>query len=235
MSFASEYDASITVIPSNIKNQYYLHFKGFEHDIDSNTKLYKKVWNTRDPKDGFYYQLLGTEQVNFRNNMKSTLIHGTIVPYFEVILSDRAPSKVLFAENADIQKVRNRKSKYLEYQNIKESKVSAKKSAYQALDALNTHCAQSTTLDIDWKAFQSKDQKVAPGMLKGHMESLTKICSIDSDYKDAVNAIRSIKLSPAETTGAHSVEIKNNVLTITLDQETPNIPDSSYKLIYNAL
>jgi len=234
ISFAAEFEASVIIVPYDEVDHYLLHFKGFEHSFDGKTALYKKVWNSADKGKGYRYQMAGLNSINFRSDSKMTLIGGTVYPYFEVLLDKKAPTKMLYAGKPEM-KVEDIFKQYRVQQGIVESKVEAKQLIAVAQSKFEQRCQQQITIDIDWAAFRGVELKTTPGMVQFYLESLSKICRIDSDYAAAVKDISLIEVTSAAADGSHKVTLRRDILVIELDRNTPNIADNSYQVVYEAL
>ncbi len=234
-SFGAEYEATLSIVPHNTANHYLINFEGFEHEVDGTSKLYEKIWNSRSRNDGYYYQLVGgVNQVNFRNNNKSTLIHGTVVPYFEVSLAEKSNTKMIFSGVSNRFDEREIRGKYVLHQGLVESKVEAKRRINTALGELESACRQALEVEIDWPAFQARGMKAAPAMLQRHLQALALLCGADTDYLEAINEITSISVKPAAE-AAHAINLVGTVLSVRFSDLSPNVTEISRKLILEVL
>jgi hypothetical protein len=232
-SFDSENEARVIVVPADLDKHYYINYKNFNHSYDNQTLLYKKVKN--DSGDGFYYQLADTARVNIRNNSNKTLIHGTLYSYSTVFLDDDSKTKIIYAGDADIVKVRNVKKSYHERQLDVSSKIAAKKHIKSAKDNFNKACKSEVDINIDWNAFIAKKLKASPAKLSSYLNALSKVCVIDNDYLEAVKSITQINVLPSNTPNKQKISLESDTLTIQIANEQPNLPETSYQAIFTIL
>ena len=234
-SFDAEMESSIGVVPYEGDDLYLITFSGFGHVFDGKVMLYKKQWNGRDKRDGYFFQLLGNSRIHLRNDGKKTAIFGTTVSYSEAFLPNAAPVKMLYAGEADVLRARKVLSRYQEQQGLVKSKVEAKKLIAKAQDAFESACNQTVSLTIDWSGFQGENKNV-PGMMYTYFDSLRKICAIDEDYLEAVNAITTIKVAAgSETADSNQAILDGSTLLIKLIKTSPNTVENSYEAIYDML
>lgn len=232
-SFDSENNARVIVVPAKLAKHYYINYKNFNDEFDNQTLLYKKVKN--DLGDGFYYQLADTSRVNVRNNLNKTLIHGTLYSYSTVLLTNDSKTKIVYTGEADIVQARNVKKSYHERQLDVSSKVSAKKHIKSAKANFLKSCHNEVKLSIDWDAFIAQELKASPAKLSSYLGALSKICAIDNDYLEAVNSIAKINVLPSDIPSKQKVSLEGDQLTIQIANEQPNLPETSYKAIFNIL
>jgi len=231
----SDYDATVIVMPTDKENTYLLHFKGFEHELDDDVRQYKKILNDpKAPNAGFYFQVDGLNEVNFRNNNKETLLSGTTQPYYEATLPGKASAKLIFSHLGDYREENLLTKKYNAKQGNVISKVEAKRMIKKAQTSFEEQCGHTIKLNIDWTAFSASGEKTAPSMLASYYKALTTVCAIDSDYKQAVTSLVNLNVIPSQIDGTHRATRSGNILKLELNSKVPNVAESSYELIYNA-
>lgn len=230
-SFDSEFSATLTVVPAEDENTYYVNYNGFEHHYDGNTLLYKKFKN--DIGDGYYLKLLGMPDVNFKNEGHKTVRSGTLVSYSSVYLDNDTVTKVIYSGLADIVKVNKVKEQYQVRQLNVVSKIAAKKLIEKSVSSFSTTCETNIEIDIDWRQFESQKLKTSPAKLSAYMNALENICTIDHDYLEAVQGIEKIQLIPSVVADKHQAKMSNSVLIIEIGDDVTNLPETSYKLIYD--
>jgi len=230
-SYEAEYKATVIVSPAEKKGFYYISFKGFEHDYDNSSLLYKKVKNSDGV--GVQYQLSGMNNINFKNNSHRTMINGTSIPYSEVFLDNDSITRVIYSGKADIVQERKVKQEYLDRQLTAISKVEAKSLISSAQKSFSKSCDTRVKLNISWSDFSKKGLKTTPAKTAAYFNALEKICAIDSDYFDAVKSITNIKISLSNDNEEHHAQLNGKTLTLEIGDQVPNIPETSYKLLYN--
>lgn len=230
-SFDSEFSASLIVVPAEDADTYYLNYNGFEHHYDGNTLLYKKFNN--DIGDGYYFKLLGMPDVNFKNENHKTVRSGTLVSYSNVYLDNDTVTKVIYSGTVDVVKVNKIKEQYQVRQLNVVSKVEAKKLIEKSVSSFSTTCETNITIDIDWRQFESQKLKTSPAKLAAYMNALENICTIDHDYLEVVQEIEKIRVIPSGLASKHQAKISSRVLTIEIGDDVNNLPETSYKLIYD--
>lgn len=229
-SFDSDYNATLTVVPTAKSDFYYINYRGFEHSFDENTLFYKKTKN--DLNDGYHFKLVGTPSSNFRSEGKKTLLSGSLYSYSEVFLDNDTVTKVIYTGTPDIVKINRIKEKYKNRQLEVVSKIAAKKLNKVTLKSLNDTCKTNIKISIDWDKFSELNLKTSPAKLSAYMRSLVKVCQIDSDYLEAVQMITKIDVSPSIDPSTHNAKLSNTSLHIEIGSDVHNLPETSYKLIY---
>ena len=230
-SFDSEFSATLTVVPAEDENTYYVNYRGFEHHYDGNTLLYKKIKN--DIGDGYYLKLLGMPDINFKNEALKTVRSGTLVSYSSVYLDNDTVTKVIYSGTVDVVKVNKIKEQYQVRQLNVVSKIAAKKIIEKSVSSFSTTCETNIEIDIDWRQFESQKLKTSPAKLAAYMNALENICTIDHDYLEVVQEIEKIRVIPSGLASKHQAKISNRVLTIEIGDDVNNLPETSYKLIYD--
>ncbi|WP_283708990.1 hypothetical protein [Pseudoalteromonas prydzensis] len=232
-SFDSEFFATLTVVPAEGIDTYYVNYNGFEHHYDGNTLLYKKFKNDLD--EGYYLKLLGMPDINFKNEGYKTVRSGTLVSYSSVYLDNDTITKVIYSGTADIVKANNIKEQYQVRQLNVVSKVAAKKLVEKSVGSFSTTCETNVEIDIDWPQFEIKKRKTSPAKLSAYMKALENICTIDHDYLEVIQEIEKIRVIPSTQTDKHEAKILNKTLYIEIGDDVTNLPETSYKLIYDIL
>lgn len=230
-SFDSEFSATLTVVPAEADDSYYVNFDGFEHHYDGNTLLYKKFKN--DIGDGYYLKLLGMPDVNFKNDNYKTLRSGTLVSYSNVYLDNGTVTKVIYSGFADIVKANKIKKQYQQRQLNVVSKVAAKKLIEESVNSFSKTCETNVNIHIDWRQFETQKLKTTPAKLSAYINALENICTIDSDYLEVVQEIEKIDLTPSALADKHKAKIVDKTLFIEVGDDVPNLPETSYKLIHD--
>jgi len=234
-SINAEIDGTIIISQYGEKDNYLISLQGFEHRNDGETLLYRKKWHNSNLNKGYSYELVGTNTVILRNDGRQTLILGTLVPYSEVYLDRNISTKVVFSENGSQRLHDELVSKYRETQGILESKVKVKSLIKKANDNFASLCSQTLNIDIEWNKFSAINQKTTPGMLKGYLSAMTKICTKDDDYREALKNISTLKVTPSSHKGKDSISIKGNTMFIAIDKDTPNVSETSYQTLLKIL
>jgi len=233
-SFDTDYVGNAYVIPYH-DDQYLIYYNGFEHPIDGKVHLVEKSDNGID-NGQYVYQMPNLNMTHFHSKGNSTLTHGSLHPYFEVYLADKPMTKVVYYGRVSPQKVRDIKKIYLTQQGLLESKVAVKKAIKQAKSKLTVACdGSSVTTKIDWASFAKGKQKTTPGMLVGFIHSMATLCEEDSDYKEAINDIKTINVNLAKQSDKPAISLTDDTLSISLDKQMSNIPQISYKLLTELL
>lgn len=230
-SFDSEFSATLTVVPAESSGIYFISYDGFEHHYDGHTLLYKKFQN--DIGEGYYLKLLGMPNVNFKNEGYKTVRFGTLVSYSSVYLDNDTVTKVIYSGTADIVKVNNIKEQYKVRQLNVISKVAAKKLIDNSVSSFSKICETNIEIDIDWQQFEIENLKTSPAKLSAYINALENICTIDQDYLEVVQQIKKIRVIPSGLASKHQAKISNRVLTIEIGDDVNNLPETSYKLIYD--
>ena len=226
-SYEAQYDASIIITPTEKSEIYYIKFVGFENKYDGDVLLYTK----NKTHDGYDYKLLGMPTIiNVKDNQHRTSRNGSWTPYLEVFLGDDSVTRVIYSGTIDIVKERKIKQQYLDRQLTVISKVAAKKLITKAQQEFITSCAVSVDVDINWSAF--KEDKVTPAKTAAYLNSLSKICTIDSDYSNAVKSIQKITVTPSESSTQHQAQLVGNELTLNIGKNVPNLPETSFALLF---
>ena len=234
-SIGADFHAQVIVVPSQQANHYLLQFKGFEHDIDGQTRLYVKTWNSTNIEDGYHYRLAGSTKVNFRNNTKYTLQNGNHIPTFQVYLSEKSMTNMVYSGTADISSPQKLLTKYQARQGLTESKIAAKKQIQQAKSKFTTTCSTSLNIDIDWVNFENISAKTTPGMLSNYLHSLAQLCEIDKDYQAEIQSIDKLVVTPSSRLDENSVSRDGNKLVISLAKNAPNVSETSYTALIDVL
>lgn len=228
-SYESPYDASIVISPADKKKFYYIKFNGFEHHYDNNVLLYQKIKSNQ----GYNYQLAGMKNVNVKNSQKRAMLNGTNTPYQEVLLDNDSSTRIIYSHTADIVQERQIKQQYMDRQFVVISKVEAKKLIKKANQKITKSCLTSINIDIDWAAFKTAGNKTTPSKTAAYLNGLAKICAIDADYLDAVKTIKMIQIIPSINDDIHKAVLIDNVLSLEIGTQVPNLPETSYKLLYD--
>jgi len=231
-SFDAQYQARVIISPAEKSQQYYINYRGFEHHYDNQTLLYKKVKN--DLGDGFNYQLIGLPITNVRNNKHKTLIFGTVVSYSEVFLDNDSVTRIAYVGDADIVQQRRVKAQYQERQLKVVSKVAASKMIKQAKSQFEQSCQTAISVNVNWSDFKQQGLKTTPAKLAAYLTALEKVCQLDADYLEAVQEIKQIKLSVSSNIEQHKVELDDGTLSIAIGDQLANLPEISYKAIYDS-
>jgi len=235
-SIGADFNAQVLVAPSQKIGYYLLQFNGFEHEIDGQTRLYKKVLNnSRNIEDGYHYLLAGSNIVNFRNNIKRTLQNGNYIPTVQIYLADKPITNMVYSGPADISSPRKLQSKYLVRQGLSESKIAVKKQINQANSLLAKACHTSLSIDIDWDSFEKIDAKTTPGMLTNYLSSLSTLCEQDKDYQTEIQSIDTISVKASDKEATNNVTRNNKILIISLVKSAPNVTETSYTDLIDVL
>ncbi len=94
--------------------------------------------------------------------------------------------------------VRQVESQYLRTQGILESRIAAKKKIQTAPDDFHKNCHSKLKVEIDWKIFESAQQKTTPGMAYAYLTSFSRVCMIDKDHLAAVKKSSDIRITPID-------------------------------------
>jgi hypothetical protein len=234
-SFGSDFQATLVIAAHGKDEQYLIRFNGFEDSIDGKTLLYKKGWKRKNPNRGEYYQLVGAKIINFRNDDKQTLIYGTITPYSEVYLGNKKAVKMIYSDKGTPQLYEKMITQYRETQGIMPSKLKTKKTIEQAGKDFTKACKQTIKINVDWSAFTSKNQKTTPGMVKAYVSAMTKLCNKDTDYLDALKKITELNVVPSNTKGKDKIAINGTIMSLAIDQDAPNVSETSYRKLLDIL
>lgn len=232
-SFGAEYQATLTVVPADSDDTYYVSYQGFENHLDGSTLLYKKAPN--DVGKGYHLKMVGMPTINFRNEGYQTLINGTVYPYSTVYLDNDSATKVVYVGPADIVQVNKIKAQYKTRQLNVLSVIDAKKQIQEELEKLNATCESTIDTDIDWDKFAAQGNKKSPAKLVAYLQALETVCSIDEDYLAAIQDINTIDVTPSKTPSLQQAKIVNSTLHIEIGDNVENLPERSYKLIYDTL
>ncbi|MBB1340744.1 hypothetical protein H5158_03720, partial [Pseudoalteromonas sp. SR45-6] len=162
-----------------------------------------------------------------------TVRSGTLVSYSSVYLDNDTVTKVIYSGLADIVKVNKVKEQYQVRQLNVVSKIAAKKLIEKSVSSFSTTCETNIEIDIDWRQFESQKLKTSPAKLSAYMNALENICTIDHDYLEAVQGIEKIQLIPSVVADKHQAKMSNSVLIIEIGDDVTNLPETSYKLIYD--
>lgn len=234
-SIGADFNAQVLVAPTQQAGHYLLQFNGFEHEIDGQTRLYKKSPNSNNIEDGYHYLLAGSNKVNFRNNTKYTLQSGNHVPTVQVYLANKPMTNMVYSGAADIASPRKLQAKYQERQGLTESKIAAKKQIEQAQNLFSDTCNSSLSIDIDWNSFEKIDEKTTPGMLSNYLNSLSDLCEQDKDYQTEIQSIDKLTVKASQKTGVNSITRNSKELMISLTKSAPNVTETSYTDLIDVL
>jgi len=234
-SIGADFDAQVTIAPTEQADHYLLQFNGFEHEIDGQTRLYKKTLNSSNIEDGYHYILAGSNKVNFRNNTKYTLQNGNHIPTIQVYLTDKPMTNMVYSGAADISSPQKLLEKYQARQGLTESKIAAKKQNKQANTQLSATCDTSFSIDIDWGSFEDINAKTTPGMLSNYLNSLAQLCELDKDYRAEIQSIDKLVVNPSTEAKLNSVSRDGNKLVISLAKDAPNVSETSYTALIDVL
>ncbi len=233
-SIEADYDAVIYIIPQQGRDQYLVDYRGFETSIDGKALLYQKKWKNKHDKNLFFYELMGSRVVSIRDEGKSTIRFASVVPFIEVF-SDNTVTKMVFVGNVSVSSIDSVEEKYRSLQGITLSQVKAKSLVAEKLTSLNDSCGSDIEVAVNWKAFSEKGQKTTPSMASVFLESLKNICGKDKDYEDAVKNIQQITVDPIDDTNNRVVSLDQQVLSIRLEENLPNVVETSHRLLMDAL
>jgi len=228
-SYEAQYDATTIISPAEKEGFFYIYFNGFEHHYDGNALLFQRVRNN----SGYFYKLSGMPNVIFRSENNRAMINGTSTPYSEVYLDNETITRMLFSNKADITEERKVKKKYLERQLTMVSKVAAKNAIKAATKSFNETCNTRVAIDINWSKFVKGGFKTTPSKTPAYLDALAKICTIDADYAKAVKTVKTIKVVLSQDTDKHHAKLSGDTLTLAIGDRVPNIPETSYQLLYN--
>lgn len=235
-SIGADFNAQVLVAPSQKSGYYLLQFNGFEHEIDGQTRLYKKVLNnSSNIEDGYHYLLAGSNMVNFRNNIKRTLQNGNYIPTVQIYLTDKPITNMVYRGPADITSPRKLQVKYQARQGLSDSKIAAKQHIKQANSRLIKACYTNLSIDVDWHSFEQIDAKTTPGMLTNYLNSLSKLCEQDKDYQAEIQSIDTISVKASDKEATNSVIRDNKELIISLTKSAPNVTETSYTDLIDVL
>lgn len=226
-SIDAEVDARLVILPAEHSDQFLISFDGFKHEFDRQTMLYEKHMNTNDARDGYYYKMVGTPYTTVRNNQTNTLLMGSIIPYIEVHLANRAPVKMVFTEQSDTAMQQRVQQRYLQQQGHTVSRIEAKKQINQAMHTLQTECNTNIKVQIDWDAF-AEPEHTTPALAARYIQALNKICLQDDDYKQAVQTITVLTFGRAKNQLKHQVKRNDQEVSIQLAKDSANISATSY-------
>jgi len=233
-TYEGDVEGTIAVIPTDVENEFLIGYEGFEHAYDKQAFLY-----TRKPgnsgADSFVYEMNGVGATNFRSDGKRTLINGTSVPYYEVYLPGGLTFRVKYSAEANPNYKAEIQSRYASQQGLTQSKVKAKKSIAAATKAFTESCHSSLVVNIDWDAFEAIDQKNTPAMGSTYLKALQTICAIDDDYKNAIEDITTINISPSSPDSAHAADLQGNAINLQINKHVPNVSRSGYELLFDLI
>ncbi len=227
-------DGLLITVPYGEKNEFLVYFEGFENIPDPVAKLYRKE-NAGNGTEDHYYRLVGTETIDIQNRSGSVLVHGSLIPYIEVIDGAGEKTKMVFREKGGAFETDKVIARYQKYQNPSPSHVEAKKSIAAGQARMQQACGGIVSVNVDWNAFEAKENRSVPGMLQGHLDALRRLCEADEDYRMAAATINEIHLIKGGAPKSHNVTMSNRILTISLHPEAVNVPDTAYAKIQKAL
>ncbi len=227
-------DGRLILVPYGEANEYLAYFKGFDNFADPVARLYRKE-NSGNSTDAHYYRLVGTETINIQNKKGSVLVHGSLIPYIEVVDGTGEKTKMIFLEKGGAFEADKVVAQYQKYQNIVPSFVEAKKAVAAGQARVQKSCGGALAVTINWDAFAAKENRSIPGMLLGHLDALTRLCETDADYKKAAGAINEIRLTTDDTSRSHEVTVTGNIITVSLHADAVNVPDTAYEKFQQAL
>jgi hypothetical protein len=215
-------------------NQFLIEITGTESELNGRVILAKKGWQHKDDINRFYFSEVGFNRILIKNNGYKTRINGSNIVFLELIEKNKK-TKVYFHKilpNTEAN-IKNLVNKYHKSQGLAESRVKSKSRISKSLKRLNHSCSTDIVLILDWNDFIKRREKGTPSVATNYIDSITALCEKDNDYKEAVKIIKTIEVAASKKTGMHSVSIKNDKLTITIDKNVPNIKDTSNQLILN--
>lgn len=227
-SIDAEIESRLVILPTEHPEHYLIGFDGFKHELDGQAMLYEKRLNSRDARDGHYYQMLGMPYTHVRNNGHNTLIYGTLVPYLEVHLAGRAPVKMVLTGTSDTAMKERIAKRYSKRQGYSVSRIEAKKQLELATAKLYASCASRIKLEVDWESFSGSEQRTTPSIGARYIEALANICQLDDDYRQAVQEITEFKLVLADSPDQHQIKRNGSKIMVGLAAAAPNIMETSY-------
>ncbi|MEE2025503.1 MULTISPECIES: hypothetical protein [Alkalimonas] len=227
-SIDAEIESRLVILPTEHPDRFLIGFDGFQHELDRQAMLYEKRLNSRDARDGHYYQMLGMPYTHVRNNGRTTLIFGTSVPYLEVHLAGRAPVKMVLTGPSDTAMKERIEQRYSKRQGYSLSRIEARKQVEQAAAQLHSDCAATIQVQVDWDSFAGSEHRTTPAVGARYIEALNQICQRDDDYRQAVLDISEVTLVLAESPEQHQIKRNGSQIVVGLASAAPNITETSY-------
>lgn len=231
---APKLEAVVTIVPVPKSKFYFIHYAGFEHEIDGVARLYEKHWYGASQNEGAYYQLLGVDQINIKDNNETMSIHGGVAPLLDVLLVGNEPIKAVYFGKSTLNNNYRIITSYQKRQGITRNVTLARSAIEKAQHNFLTSCGTAIELDIEWESFERKGMKSTPSMLQNHINILAELCAENTAYKDPINKILSIKLLPSQH-GDHAIALNGGVLSVKFDRNSPNIPEAALEIIRKVL
>lgn len=231
---APKLEASVTIVPVPKSKFYFIHYAGFEHELDGVARLYEKHWNGTSQNEGAYYQLLGVDQIDIKDSNETMPVNDGVASLLDVLLVGNEPMKAVYFGRSTLTNNYRIIKSYQKRQGITRNITLAKSAIEEAQNNFLTSCGTTVALDIEWERFERKGMKSTPSMLQNHINILAGLCVENTTYKNQINKILSIKLMAAKK-GAHAIALNEGVLSVKFDTNTPNIPETALEMIRNAL